>query len=99
MPFKKGRKKTGGRQKGTANKATLDLKATVAGFVCDNFAHFVELMNEEQTSAKDKAALYIKLMEYVLPKQKEVLLDAADDIKAIKVEFKTTGVKPLTDEK
>lgn len=98
MPFKKGRKKTGGRKKGTPNRATAEFKLAVEAFVIDNLPHFVEIMNDAELSPKDKAAIYVKLFEYVLPKQSAVQLDTAEKIDAVKVEIKTTGVKPLTDE-
>ena len=98
MAFKKGRKKTGGRQKGTANKATAEFKKVVEAFAIDNFAEFIELLNDVELPTRDKLHFYTKLFDYVLPKQSALQLDTSDKIEALKIEIKPTGVKPLMEE-
>jgi hypothetical protein len=97
MPFKKGRKKTGGRQKGTPNKHKSELKRQVEAFCIDNFAEFVKEFNLIDDPAK-KTAQFIKLFEYVLPKQQQIDLDGALQVEAVKVEFKQTGRQPRHEE-
>jgi hypothetical protein len=94
--FKKGRKKTGGRQKGTPNKVTKALKAQLTGFVTDNFEAFIEDLNNMYPD--QRAKLYVKIFEYVLPKQKQIDLDGEVKINALKVEFKSTNRAPRHNE-
>lgn len=97
MPFKKGRKKTGGRQKGTPNKVKSDLKKQIEGFIVDNFAEFVKELNLIDNPT-DKCKMYLKMMEFTLPKQKQIDLDGELQVGAIEVNFKPTGIKPKHNE-
>ena len=97
MPFKKGRKKTGGRTKGTPNKHKSEFKKQIEAFCIDNFAEFVKELNLIENPA-DKTRMFIKLIEYVLPKQQQIELDGALNIEAVKVEFKQTGRQPRHEE-
>ena len=82
MPFKKGKQKTGGKKKGTPNKATRDIKQAYKELIernLDNLTLWIE-----QIAAKDpeKAIRILSdLSEYVVPKL------ARTDI--------TSGDKPL----
>ena len=67
------REKTGGRQKGTLNKATVNLKATIQGIVERQFETLE--YDLERMDAKDKINAVLKLIEYVLPKQRETKID------------------------
>lgn len=64
------RQKTGGRKKGTTNKAGGDVKERVAAIVSDKFSEFVEKLGS--LAADDYCRTYLKLMEFVLPKQREL---------------------------
>ena len=94
--FKRGRKKTGGRQKGTPNKVTKALKAQLMGFVTDNFDAFIEDLNNMYP--QDRAKLYVKIFEFVLPKQQQIDLDGEVQINALNVEFKSTNRAPRHNE-
>ena len=67
------REKTGGRQKGTLNKATANLKTTINGIVERQFETLE--YDLEKMDAKDKINAVLKLIEYVLPKQRETKID------------------------
>ena len=76
MPFEKGKNKTGGREKGTSNKATQeireklqeaiggemkDIKKTLAGIKKENPAQYLTLLE--------------KFMGYIVPKKKDITSD------------------------
>jgi len=63
--FQKGKEKTGGRSKGTLNKAT-GLKQHLDKLLTDNFDKFK--MELDALEGKDYVSHYIKLMDYTLPK-------------------------------
>lgn len=95
--FKKKRRKTGGRQKGSANKTTKQVKEAISNFVEGNINAFIDMLNEIESPA-EKARLFIKLLEYVVPKQQQIELDGALNIEAVKVEFKPTNRQPRHEE-
>ncbi|NID11550.1 hypothetical protein [Fibrivirga algicola] len=66
-------KKTGGRTVGTPNKITGNLKSRIATLMderFDNIAYDLQILEP-----KDRIAAYLKLMEYVVPKQREQKID------------------------
>lgn len=66
MPFKKGQKKTGGKEKGTSNKKTLILNSFAETIVDGGMDKFqAELTN---LSGKQYVDAYMALFEYVKPK-------------------------------
>lgn len=66
----KSRSKTGGRIKGTPNKVTADLRAKIQAFLDVNF----DTMEAEfdNLEVKDKFNFYIKLIEFAIPKQRQI---------------------------
>lgn len=58
-----------GRPKGTPNKANANLKNTINGIVERQFETLESDL--EQLDARDKINFVLKLIEYVLPKQRE----------------------------
>ena len=58
--------KTGGRQKGTSNKVTTDLRQLLKEFVTGELNKVDSLL--EQVEAKDRLELLIKLLPYTLPR-------------------------------
>ena len=67
------RNKTGGRKIGTPNKIPSNLKATIQGIVERQFETLEEDL--ESIDPKDKLNIVLKLIEYVLPKQRETKID------------------------
>lgn len=68
--FQKGKVKTGGRQPGSTNLITKDLRGRVLDIVESNLEGLGETL--EQMEPRDKVAVLLKLMEFVLPKGKEI---------------------------
>jgi hypothetical protein len=95
--FKKGRKKTGGRQKGSLNKVTQGFKTQILGFVIDNYDAFINTLNEIENPV-ERAKIYLKAIEYVLPKQKQIDLDGEMKVSALNVEFKSNNRPPRHNE-
>jgi len=70
MAFKKGRNKTGGRQKGGTNKVTLLTREAVQSILSDNAGEFQHRLSRLDDEAFCRT--YISLLPYVLPRQKEL---------------------------
>lgn len=68
--FQKGKVKTGGRQPGSTNLITKDLRGRVLDIVESNLEGLEDTL--EQMEPRDKVAVLLKLMEFVLPKGKEI---------------------------
>lgn len=63
----------GGRTAGMLNKATGDLKSRIAALIDEQFDTIADDL--EVLEPKDRITAYLKLMEYVVPKQREQKLD------------------------
>lgn len=74
--FQKGQTKTGGRTKGSKNKATVKIKKRVQIFIDDNFEGMQEDMKTLTPSERIK--VYLKLMEFVLPKQSTIDIEVSE---------------------
>jgi hypothetical protein len=65
-----------GRPKGTPNKTTAELRELVSTLFESKYEAFTSALDELEP--KDKVTAMLKLMEFVLPKQKEIKLDAVE---------------------
>ena len=63
-------KKFGGREKGTPNKLTKELRAALKDVLYDEIERLPHRLNELET--KDRLELLVKLMPYVFPKVQSV---------------------------
>lgn len=63
----KGMPKTGGRIAGTPNKVTEDMKVFILDVLEKNRKKFKEDL--EKLSPKDRVDVYVRLMQFVVPKQ------------------------------
>ena len=70
MSFKKGRTKSGGRTKGTKNKVPADIKSKVKNFIDSSFDDVLQAF--ALLEPRDKVQAWIKLLPYVIAKQKEI---------------------------
>jgi hypothetical protein len=70
----KGTPKTGGRAKGTPNKVTTDLRTWINELL-DNSRERLET-DLNALEPKDRLIILEKLMQYVIPKQQSVSIDA-----------------------
>ena len=68
-------KKTGGRKAGTPNRTTADIKTRIAALIDDQFETVQAKLSE--LDAKEHVTAYIKLLEFILPKQRENKVDVA----------------------
>lgn len=67
MPAVKGHPKTGGRAKGTPNKATADVREAIAAFASANVENMGVWLNSIDDPAK-KMDLFLRAIEYHIPK-------------------------------
>jgi hypothetical protein len=69
MPFKKGRVKTGGKQKGSQNKATRDIKEAYRMLIEQNLDNLTGWLETIAAKDPEKAMKMLSdLSEYVIPK-------------------------------
>jgi hypothetical protein len=67
------REKTGGRTKGTPNKTTKEIKGIIQTVVEEQLETIEKDL--KQLEPKDRLNVLLKLVEYVLPKQREQKID------------------------
>ena len=70
----------GGRPKGSPNKATADVRAAIAAFASANVENMSTWLNEIEDPAK-KMDLYLKALEYHIPKLGRTELTGKDGAK------------------
>ena len=87
--FQKGKVKTGGRQPGSTNLITKDLRGRVLDIVESNLEGLEATL--EQMDPRDKVAVLLKLMEFVLPKGREV----PEPVKVTNIDFSSIPDKEL----
>jgi len=69
MPFQKGKPKTGGKKKGTKNKATRDIKEAYRLLIEKNIDNLTEWLKKiAEKNPKDAIYIIHNLSEYVIPK-------------------------------
>lgn len=76
MTFIKGQGRIAGRQKGTPNKSTTNLKSSIQQIVERQFETLESDL--EGLDGRDKINFVLKLIEYILPKQREQKLNFSD---------------------
>jgi hypothetical protein len=64
--------KTGGRQKGTPNRATAVLRDKLAALGCDPAEELVKIAQNSKTTDESKIQIYSTLLPYVYPKHKPI---------------------------
>lgn len=70
--------KTGGRKKGTPNKAgNSELRHLITAFLNENIEQVIEDMNALEP--KDRVRFYLDLLQYGLPKLQSTHLDLTDN--------------------
>lgn len=72
-------KKTGGRQKGTPNKATLLGKSAIVELLTDYNNSGLMASDFATLEPKDRLAIAEKLMQYVMPKMQSTSVDLNAD--------------------
>lgn len=79
-------KKTGGRQKGTPNKATLLGKASIVGLLADYDSSGLMASDFAALEPKDRLAIAEKLMQYVMPKMQSTAVGFTSEEKIRTIE-------------
>jgi len=70
MAAKKGHKKAGGRQKGTPNKTTQDLRSWISQLLDDNRKQVIDDL--KKLEPHQRVAVFEKLASYVIPKMQSI---------------------------
>lgn len=82
MPFEKGNKLGKGRPKGRLNRSTEQAKLTLARLANKGLDNITEDIEEiRKTNPIEAARLYIKILEYVVPKLKAMDVNIEGEIK------------------
>jgi len=81
MPFKKGHKKSKGRPKGSANKATSIVRQSFANLLEDNLPQLEQDLAELEP--KDRIKLLLDLAKYVVPQLKSTEHKLDEDTSAV----------------
>lgn len=69
MPFQKGRQKTGGKKKGSSNKATRDIKEAYRMLIEDNLPNITIWLNKiAEKNPAQALNILVDLSEYIIPK-------------------------------
>jgi hypothetical protein len=69
--------KTGGRKRGTPNRATVVLREKLAALGCDPAEELVKIAQDSKTTAESRVHIYSTLMPYLYPRRK--LIDDSDE--------------------
>ena len=73
MPFQKGNKLSKGRPKGKLNRSTEQAKLTLARIADEGLDNLKKDLQEIRKKDPVRAAeLYLKILEYIIPKQQRV---------------------------
>lgn len=92
----KGGQKYGGRQKGTPNKLTSDLRGFITQLLEDNRKQIIKDLKSDELSPKERLTILEKFMQYVIPKQQAHT--AAIDISQITEDQLNQVINEITDE-
>ena len=65
-------RKTGGRQKGSLNRATADVQARLAALKCDPIQGMAELALDPGNPPELRGRMFAELAQYIAPKRKAV---------------------------
>lgn len=74
-----GKGRLGGRAKGTPNKITTDLKEWITEILKNGEGLFAEHLNSLEP--REYVKVYVGLLNYVVPKQQSVSVDAQAEVK------------------
>ncbi len=79
MTFKKNdiRINRNGRPVGAKNKVPIDLRNCISAYIEDNFDSIIE--DIQSLEPKDRVLVYIKLLEYTLPKLQNITAEFTDN--------------------
>ena len=90
MPRPKGLPKTGGRARGTPNKATDALARKLTKLGCDPIEGLAKIALDPATETVLKVRCFAELAQYIYPKRKAVDLDSSKESE-LRVRVETIG--------
>jgi hypothetical protein len=97
MPFKPGRSgNPNGRPPGTANKVTTATKELLADFIEEVTPDIIEKFHTLEDH--EQIRVFLKLLEYVVPKQKQVEQTIQSFPDKVEFIFERNTTKPITSE-
>lgn len=87
-----------GRPKGSKNKELSGFKKELKSGLIERLGNFFALLDSDKLSEKDRINAYLKALEFVMPKQQKLELDADVHTNLIQVKFESTNVLPIHSE-
>ena len=81
----------GGRPKGAQNKTSKQVKEILSDILSDEIEAMPERLN--QLSDKDRLDIVIKLLPYLLPKQKEIDMSVKNDVNIPIIHWVTSDIE------
>ncbi len=87
-----------GRPKGSKNKELSGFKKELKSGLIERLGYFFELLDSPDLADKDKINAYLKALEFVMPKQQKIEMDADLHTNLIQVQFESTKVLPIHNE-
>jgi len=68
--------KTGGRERGTPNKTTQELREMIENFINENF----DVIKQDFTKLdpKDRMKIYVDILQFILPKVQAIHMDTSE---------------------
>ena len=88
--------KTGGREQGTPNKVTKDVRELINTFIGNNIGNIQEIFDELQP--KEKMYFVVKMLDYVIPKLKSIEVENKNEKTINWIETKTTSIEDMSKE-
>ncbi len=88
-------RKTGGRTKGTPNKATVSIIEKLAALGCDPIEGMARIAMDERNTPELRARMLAELANYVAAKRKAVEMSSDDDTRPQNIEIAVRLVKPV----
>jgi hypothetical protein len=87
-----------GRPKGSKNKDISVFKKALKTGLIERLGDFFDLLDSDNLPEKDRINAYLKALEFVMPKQQKIELDADMTTNLIQVKFESTNVLPIHNE-
>ena len=82
-----------GRPKGTPNKITADLRVNIQVFLDANFEDMIRAF--ETLDARDKLNYFVKLLEYAIPKQRQIEDTTLSQLLAMPSDVREARIKEI----
>lgn len=81
--------KTGGRQKGTPNRATADVRGRLQELGCDPIEGMARIAMDMENSAELRGRMYAELACYIAPKRKAIEVSGEMNVPGLAEQLET----------